>query len=76
MAALIISSGAPKGISPAPRLRPAFPFQEITPVFGSFETLLGIRSADGRKQRHPTSKRAEPSAHTEEAENRPSQESR
>jgi len=26
----------------APRLRPALPFQEITPVFVSFETLLGI----------------------------------
>ena len=42
MGALILSGGAPKGISLAPRLRPALTFQEITPAFVSFKTLLGI----------------------------------
>ena len=42
MAALILRGGAPKDISPEPRLRPALPFQEVTPAFVSFETLLGI----------------------------------
>ena len=42
MAALILSGGAAKGISPEPRLRPALPCQKITPAFVFFETLLGI----------------------------------
>ncbi|MDA8976949.1 hypothetical protein N9F58_00275 [Akkermansiaceae bacterium] len=42
MAALILSGGAAKGISPEPPLRPAWPYQKITPAFVFFETLLGI----------------------------------
>ena len=39
---VISSCGALKGISLAPRLRPVLPFQEITPAFVSFETLLSL----------------------------------
>jgi hypothetical protein len=53
MAAFILSCGAPKGISPAPRLRPALPFQEITPAFVSFETLLGISKVPANLDNFP-----------------------
>ena len=46
MAALILSCGAPKGISPAPRLRSALPFQEITLAFVPFETRFSISAYD------------------------------
>ena len=46
MAALIISGGAPKGISPAPPLRSALPFQEITLAFVPFKTQFSISAYD------------------------------